>query len=34
MDEQDHDSFFNIIVFKNIGDQIPIAINQARPSKK
>ena len=34
MDEQDHDSFFNSIVLKNIGDQIPIAINQARPSKK
>ena len=33
MGDQDHDSFFSSIMFKNIDNQIPIAFDQATPSK-
>ena len=33
MGDQDHNSFFSSIMFKNIDNQIPIAFDQATPSK-
>ena len=33
MGDQDHDSFFSSIILKNIDNQIPIAFDQATPSK-
>ena len=33
MGDQDHDSFFSNIMLKNIDNQIPIAFDQATPSK-
>ena len=33
MGDQDHDSFFSSIMLKNIDNQIPIALDQANPSK-
>ena len=33
MGDQDHDSFFSSIMLKNIDNQIPIAFDQATPSK-
>ena len=32
-DNQDHDSFFSSITLKNIDNQVPIAFDQATPSK-
>ena len=34
MDDEDHDSFSSSIMSKNIDNQIPIALDQATPSKK
>ena len=34
MGDQDHNSFFSSIMLKNIDNQIPIAYDQATPSKK
>ena len=33
MGDQDHESFFSSIILKNIDNQIPIAFDQATPSK-
>ena len=33
MGDQDHESFFSSIMLKNIDNQIPIAFDQATPSK-
>ena len=33
MGDRDYDSFFSNIMLKNIDNQIPIAFNQATPSK-
>ena len=33
MGDQDHDSFFSSIMLKNIDNQIPIAFDEATPSK-
>ena len=33
MPDQDYDSFLSSIIFKNIDNQIPIAFDQATPSK-
>ena len=33
MGDRDYDSFFSSIMLKNIDNQIPIAFNQATPSK-